>query len=78
MEGSDELRVKMNFHERPPQDAAPYITGYIRAFAKEAGWSIHSVGVRKNHIAFSASRAASSDERKRSTRPWGSRAPVKP
>lgn len=78
MDGSDELRVRMHFNERPPKDADPYIMGYIRAFAREAGWSIHGGGVRKDHIAFSASRATSSDERKRWTRPSGSSESVKP
>lgn len=68
----------MRFHERPAHDADKYITGYIRAFAKEAGWSIQGVGVRKDHIAFSASRATSNATKKRSTRPSGSSISVKP
>lgn len=79
MEGSgQELHVTMRFRQRPAQDASPHITKYVRAFAQEAGWSIRSVVVRKDHIAFSASRARSSDERNRSTRPSGSSTSVKP
>lgn len=70
MEGSgQELHVMMRFRERPTKDAHPHITKYIRAFAEDVGWSIQSVAVRKDHIAFSASKARSSDERKRSTSP---------
>lgn len=70
MEGSEsELHVAMRFRERPAQDAHAHISKYIRAFAQEEGWSVQRVAVRKDHIAFSASRARSSATRKRSTSP---------
>lgn len=58
MEGAgQEVHVTMRFRERPARDAHPHITKYIRAFAEGAGWNIRSVAVRKDHIAFSASKA---------------------
>lgn len=70
MEGSEsELHVAMRLRERPAADAHPHIAKYVRAFAREAGWDIQRVAVRRDHIAFSASRARSSATRKRSTSP---------